>query len=66
LLAPFFVAQAANSVMQRQTAGGYGAAGPDGHASPLAGYVSSANLVVDGGGQRPAYAEAVRPDHPET
>ena len=27
-------------------------------ASPLAGYVSGANLVVDGGGQRPAYADA--------
>jgi NAD(P)-dependent dehydrogenase (short-subunit alcohol dehydrogenase family) len=26
-------------------------------ASPLAGYVSGANLVVDGGGQLPAYAE---------
>jgi len=32
-------------------------------ASPLAGYVSGANLVVDGGGQLPAYAEVrqVRP-----
>ncbi|WP_416903586.1 SDR family oxidoreductase [Micromonospora echinospora] len=29
--------------------------------SPLAGYVTGANLVVDGGGQRPAYADAARP-----
>jgi len=29
-------------------------------ASPLAGYVSGANLIVDGGGQRPAFAEAIR------
>jgi NAD(P)-dependent dehydrogenase (short-subunit alcohol dehydrogenase family) len=29
-------------------------------ASPLAGYVSGANLVVDGGGQRPAFADAIR------
>ena len=29
-------------------------------ASPLAGYVSGANLVVDGGGQRPAYADIPR------
>ena len=28
-------------------------------ASPLAGYVSGANLVVDGGGQRPAFMAAV-------
>ncbi|HEX9065973.1 MAG TPA: SDR family oxidoreductase [Streptosporangiaceae bacterium] len=28
-------------------------------ASPLAGYVSGANLVVDGGGQRPAYESVV-------
>ena len=27
-------------------------------ASPLAGYVTGANLVVDGGGQRPAFADA--------
>ncbi|MGN6682227.1 MAG: SDR family oxidoreductase [Streptosporangiaceae bacterium] len=31
-------------------------------ASPLAGYVSGANLVVDGGGQRPVFADAI--DHP--
>jgi NAD(P)-dependent dehydrogenase (short-subunit alcohol dehydrogenase family) len=31
-------------------------------ASPLAGYVSGANLVVDGGGQRPFFADAI--DHP--
>ena len=30
-------------------------------ASPLAGYVSGANLVVDGGGQRPAYSDVVNP-----
>ncbi|MGN6796167.1 MAG: SDR family oxidoreductase [Streptosporangiaceae bacterium] len=30
-------------------------------ASPLAGYISGANLVVDGGGQRPAVTEAIRP-----
>jgi NAD(P)-dependent dehydrogenase (short-subunit alcohol dehydrogenase family) len=30
-------------------------------ASPLASYVNGANLVVDGGGQRPAYADAARP-----
>jgi NAD(P)-dependent dehydrogenase (short-subunit alcohol dehydrogenase family) len=29
-------------------------------ASPLAGYISGANLVVDGGGQRPAFADAIR------
>ena len=29
--------------------------------SPLAGYVTGANLVVDGGGQRPAYADTARP-----
>jgi NAD(P)-dependent dehydrogenase (short-subunit alcohol dehydrogenase family) len=28
-------------------------------ASPLAGYISGANLVVDGGGQRPAFADAI-------
>jgi len=31
-------------------------------ASPLARYVSGANLVVDGGGQRPAFADAARPE----
>jgi len=30
-------------------------------ASPLAAYVSGANLVVDGGGERPAFLEAARP-----
>jgi NAD(P)-dependent dehydrogenase (short-subunit alcohol dehydrogenase family) len=30
-------------------------------ASPLAGYISGANLVVDRGGQRPAFTEAARP-----
>jgi NAD(P)-dependent dehydrogenase (short-subunit alcohol dehydrogenase family) len=28
-------------------------------ASPLAGYISGANLVVDGGGQRPAFVDAI-------
>jgi NAD(P)-dependent dehydrogenase (short-subunit alcohol dehydrogenase family) len=31
-------------------------------ASPLASYVSGANLVVDGGGQRPAFTDAARPE----
>jgi NAD(P)-dependent dehydrogenase (short-subunit alcohol dehydrogenase family) len=31
-------------------------------ASPLARYVSGANLVLHGGGERPAFLEAVRPD----
>jgi NAD(P)-dependent dehydrogenase (short-subunit alcohol dehydrogenase family) len=31
-------------------------------ASPLAAYVSGANLVVDGGGQRPAFTAAARPE----
>jgi NAD(P)-dependent dehydrogenase (short-subunit alcohol dehydrogenase family) len=31
-------------------------------ASPLAGYVSGANLVVHGGGERPAYLDAAAPD----
>ncbi|HUJ06981.1 MAG TPA: SDR family oxidoreductase [Streptosporangiaceae bacterium] len=30
-------------------------------ASPLAGYITGANLVVDGGGQRPAFAGAIGP-----
>jgi NAD(P)-dependent dehydrogenase (short-subunit alcohol dehydrogenase family) len=30
-------------------------------ASPLAAYVNGANLVVDGGGQRPAYADTAKP-----
>ncbi|MCZ7534488.1 MAG: SDR family oxidoreductase [Acidimicrobiia bacterium] len=30
-------------------------------ASPLAAYVSGANLVVDGGGERPAFLDAARP-----
>jgi NAD(P)-dependent dehydrogenase (short-subunit alcohol dehydrogenase family) len=30
-------------------------------ASPLAGYVTGASLVVDGGGQRPAFFQATRP-----
>jgi NAD(P)-dependent dehydrogenase (short-subunit alcohol dehydrogenase family) len=30
-------------------------------ASPLASYISGANLVVDGGGQRPAFVEAASP-----
>jgi NAD(P)-dependent dehydrogenase (short-subunit alcohol dehydrogenase family) len=30
-------------------------------ASPLAGYISGANLVVDGGGQRPAFSDAASP-----
>jgi NAD(P)-dependent dehydrogenase (short-subunit alcohol dehydrogenase family) len=30
-------------------------------ASPLAAYISGANLVVDGGGQRPAFADAASP-----
>jgi NAD(P)-dependent dehydrogenase (short-subunit alcohol dehydrogenase family) len=29
-------------------------------ALPLAGYVGGANLVVDGGGQRPAYTGTIR------
>ncbi len=32
-------------------------------ALPLAGYISGANLVVDGGGQRPAFADAARPEN---
>jgi NAD(P)-dependent dehydrogenase (short-subunit alcohol dehydrogenase family) len=34
-------------------------------ASPLAGYISGANLVVDGGGQRPAFADAASPGQPQ-
>jgi NAD(P)-dependent dehydrogenase (short-subunit alcohol dehydrogenase family) len=34
-------------------------------ASPLAGYISGANLVVDGGGQRPAFADAIRRGDPD-
>jgi NAD(P)-dependent dehydrogenase (short-subunit alcohol dehydrogenase family) len=34
-------------------------------ASPLAAYISGANLVVDGGGQRPAFADAARPGQPQ-
>jgi NAD(P)-dependent dehydrogenase (short-subunit alcohol dehydrogenase family) len=30
-------------------------------ASPMAGYISGANLVVHGGGERPAYLSAVNP-----
>lgn len=30
-------------------------------ASPLAGYITGASLVVDGGGQRPAFTQAARP-----
>ncbi len=30
-------------------------------ASPLAAYVSGANLVVDGGGERPAFLDAAQP-----
>jgi len=33
-------------------------------ASPLAGYISGANLVVDGGGQRPAFADAIQRARP--
>jgi NAD(P)-dependent dehydrogenase (short-subunit alcohol dehydrogenase family) len=78
LLAPFYVAQAANAVMQRQTEGGVsiniGALVPAGRmavpddiadaclllASPLAGYVSGAELRVDGGGEVPARSLAAR------
>jgi NAD(P)-dependent dehydrogenase (short-subunit alcohol dehydrogenase family) len=35
-------------------------------ASPLAAYVNGANLVVDGGGQRPAYADTAKPGPTDT